>query len=399
VFRYLEYIREASEALWRNRARSILTMLGMIIGTASVIAVFGISRAAASGIGSMIDSFGAPGNYIAVDSTQPFPQRATIEYRDLASIEAQTSGLIASLQPNYSGAFRVRVGTRSGFESVNEQGGYAPADQVALQEGRRIDMDDVDSAAHVVVLTADLAEKYFPAGSAVGSFMTVNGSRFQVIGVYSPISGSLFSSIAGSGVLFIPYSTLHNMIPGPISGGIFFYSEPGVKDDDAIAAVKRALEHIHGPQAQYSSQNGADAIGSFSKVINIIAAGLSGIGAVALLVAGIGIMNIMLVSVVERTREIGIRKSIGASRRDIALQFLMEATILSLLGGGTGLALGLVTTIGVASYISKQLGAAIIPYLMLVALALVFSIGIGMAFGMYPAIRAAKLDPIEALRS
>jgi putative ABC transport system permease protein len=141
------------------------------------------------------------------------------------------------------------------------------------------------------------------------------------------------------------------------------------------------------------------ALGIFQNVLNIIAAGLSAIGAVALVVAGIGIMNIMLVSVVERTREIGIRKSIGASRADIALQFLMESVILSILGGGTGMLLGLLATVGAASYISSQLGAAIVPYLLLVCIAIAFSIGIGMAFGLYPAIRAARLDPVEALRS
>jgi putative ABC transport system permease protein len=398
VFRYLEYIREATDALWRNRARSILTMLGMIIGTASVIAVFGISRAAASGIASTISSFGTPSSYIAVDSSQPYPQRAAIEYRDLASIEAQTSGLLAHLEPYYGTSYRVREGAITGYESVGSSGGYGPADKSPMQEGRKVTIDDVDAAAHVVAMTPDLETKYFPHGGAVGSYITINGSRFQVIGVYAPIGGSLFNAAAGSGTFFIPYTTLHTMNPGAVPG-IVFYAADGVKDDDAGAAIKRALQHIHGSSAQYIVQNGASFVAGFQKVIDIIAAGLSGIGAVALLVAGIGIMNIMLVSVVERTREIGIRKSIGASRRDIALQFLMEATILSLLGGGTGLAIGLLTTIGVASYISKQLGAAIIPYLMLVSLAIVFSIGIGMAFGMYPALRAAKLDPIEALRS
>ncbi len=398
MFRYLEYAREALDALWRNRARTILTMLGMIIGTSSVIAVFGISRAAASGIGSTIASFGTPGSFIQVDNQQNFPQRAAIQYRDIASIAAQTAGVVDAVMPIYGSTFKVREGSTTGFESVQSVSAYGPADILPMQEGRKVTQEDLDAAARVVTMTPDIATKYFGKGPAVGKTITINGSAFQVIGVYSPISGSLFNSLAGSGTLFIPYSTAHNMIPGPVQA-VIFYQTPGTDADPAIAAVKRALQHIHGPQAAYISQNGASALGTFQSVLDIIATGLSAIGAVALVVAGIGIMNIMLVSVVERTREIGIRKSIGASKRDIMLQFLMEATILSLLGGGTGLALGLLTTIGVASYISSQLGAAIIPYVLLVGLAMVFSLTIGVVFGTYPALRAANLDPIEALRS
>lgn len=385
------------DALWHNRARSILTMLGMIIGTSSVVAVFGISRAAATGITSTIASFGVPGVFAMVDESQNYPDRAAIHYRDIASIAAQTQGMLAYIEPQYGRTFKVRYGAISGDETINSFAPYAPADGVPMQSGRKIDQADLDGAAHVATLTADLQTKYFGTAPAVGNYITLNGSRFEVIGVYNPLNGSLFNSI-GSGNVFIPYSTFHNMVPGPVDN-INFYSAPGVTDDQSIAAVKRALQHIHGPQALYIMQSGASALGVFQTVLNIVATGLSAIGAVALVVAGIGIMNIMLVSVIERTREIGIRKSIGASRRDIVWQFLMEATILSLLGGGTGLGLGLLVTIAGASYISSKLGAAIIPFLMLVSLAIVFSIGIGVAFGMYPALRAAKLDPIEALRS
>jgi putative ABC transport system permease protein len=147
------------------------------------------------------------------------------------------------------------------------------------------------------------------------------------------------------------------------------------------------------------TQNGQSQLEAFENVLNIIGVGLSAIGGVALVVAGIGIMNIMLVSVTERTREIGLRKSIGASRNDIALQFLMEALLLALAGGGTGMAIGLLLTIGGAELISKQLGTVIIPYVLIVSVAVGFSGAVGLLFGLYPALRAASMDPIEALRS
>ncbi|HTA38422.1 MAG TPA: FtsX-like permease family protein, partial [Candidatus Acidoferrales bacterium] len=180
---------------------------------------------------------------------------------------------------------------------------------------------------------------------------------------------------------------------------LIVYPSDQTKADATGDAIKQALQHLHGDKAQYQVQNGAGFISSFDSVLNIIAIGLSAIGGVALVVAGFGIMNIMLVSVTERTREIGIRKAIGANRSNIILQFLMEAVVLSIIGGGIGMGLGLVATIGAASILSKQLGELLIPYLLIVSIALTFSIAIGMVFGTYPAVRAASLDPIEALRS
>jgi putative ABC transport system permease protein len=398
VTRLLEYTHEALAALWRNRARTILTMLGMIIGTSSVIAVFGISRASASGIAATIQSFGVPGAFIQADPTQNFPQLAAIQYRDIAQLRAATQGIVDDIVANYSNNYTVRAGNVTGVENVQSIGAYAPADRIPMREGRKIDEQEVADAARVTTMTYDIADKYFPNGNAVGNFLTINGSRYEVVGVYAPISGSLFNSLAGTAQIYIPYSTFHRIVPGPLDS-LFIYPTDPNNADAALDAVKAALQHIHSSKAQYLTQSGAGALAVFQNVLNIIAAGLSAIGAVALVVAGIGIMNIMLVSVVERTREIGIRKSIGASRGDIALQFLMESVILSILGGGTGMVLGLLATVGAASYISSQLGAAIVPYLLLVCIAIAFSIGIGMAFGLYPAIRAARLDPVEALRS
>lgn len=232
----------------------------------------------------------------------------------------------------------------------------------------------------------------------MGNFVDINGTRFEVIGVYDPLKGSLFNSGGGNTFMEIPYTTFHHMQPGPI-GSIQFYPRSSDQTDAAGAAVVAALQHVHGSRAKYDVQNSAAFVGGFESVINIVAAGLTAIGAVALVVAGIGIMNIMLVSVTERTREIGIRKAIGASRRDIALQFLMEALLLALGGGATGMIIGILATVGMATLVSKTLGSAVIPYTLVVSVAMGFSVTVGMVFGMYPALRAAKMDPIEALRS
>jgi putative ABC transport system permease protein len=323
---------------------------------------------------------------------------AAIQYRDVAQIRAATTGIVDEIDPNYSKDYNVRAGDVTGVENVQAIGAYAPADRLPMREGRKIDQEEVDDAARVATMTYDMADKYFPNGNAVGSWITINGSRYAIVGVYAPINGSLFNSLAGTGQIYIPYTTFHRVVPVPVDSLLVYPTDPN-NADAALDAVKAELQHIHSTKAKYFTASGAGALSIFQNVLNIVSTGLSAIGAVALIVAGIGIMNIMLVSVVERTREIGIRKSIGASRTDIALQFLMESIILAILGGGTGMLIGLLATVGAATYISKQLGAAIVPYLLLVCVAIAFSIGIGMAFGLYPAVRAARLDPVEALRS
>ena len=169
---------------------------------------------------------------------------------------------------------------------------------------------------------------------------------------------------------------------------------PQVRD-----AVVATLRHIHGPRAEYQLQDAVAFLSAFERTIEVVGYGLTAIGGVALVVAGIGIMNIMLVSVNERTREIGIRKAIGGSSRDITLQFLMEAIILSLIGGGTGMAIGIIAVLATYGIVAGLLGPAPIPWLFITSIAVGFSVFVGVVFGTYPAIRAGKLDPIEALRS
>jgi putative ABC transport system permease protein len=217
--------------------------------------------------------------------------------------------------------------------------------------------------------------------------------------VYADIKGSFLNSILSSSAVFVPYTAFYqDFSPGAVDSLQVFAARPDRADAVGALAVT-VLQRIHGTRSQYTIQNGAGFVSSFDGVLSVVAAGLSAIGGVALVVAGIGIMNIMLVSVTERTREIGIRKAIGATRGNIAMQFVMESVVLSLVGGGIGMGIGLIVTIGAASILSRQLGALLIPYLAIISIALMFSLIVGTVFGTYPAIRAARLDPIEALRT
>ncbi|HEY1683084.1 MAG TPA: ABC transporter permease [Candidatus Tumulicola sp.] len=395
---FFSYLEEAVTALWRNRARSGLTMLGMIIGSASIITVFGVSRAASGGIASTFASFGQLPVSVFPDPSQNYPQQAAIQYRDAKTVASALGDEAASVQPSWQRTYRITSATAHDYESVASDGGYHN-DSMALLGGRRFTQQDIDGAARICMLTADLARKYFGTQPAVGNVLRVGGARFVVTGVYADIKGSFLNSILSSSAVFVPYSAFYqDFSPGSVDSLQVFAAQQDRADAVGAAAVA-VLQHIHGTRSQYTVQNGAGFVSSFDGALSVIATGLSAIGGVALVVAGIGIMNIMLVSVTERTREIGIRKAIGATRGNIAMQFVMESVVLSLAGGGIGMLIGLVVTIGAASILSRQLGALLIPYLAIICIALTFSLVVGTLFGTYPAIRAARLDPIEALRT
>ena len=395
--RILAYLAEAVASLWRNKVRTALTMLGMIIGTSSIIAVFGLSRAATSGIEGTLDSFGTIPITVQVDASQNYPDRAQLRYSDAARLQEDLGDQVHEVQPTWTRTWKVAYGKTSDYYSVGTVGKFQD-DSLVMAEGRKITSDDVDSAARVVALSQSVANKFFPQGGAVGHVLTINGARYEIVGVYAPIKSPLLNSIAGADFIAIPFSTFYRAVNEP-PDNFSVYAVKGVNTDALGDQIKASLQHLHGPQAEYQVIDGAAFLKGFDNTLNIAGAGLAAIGTVALFVAGIGIMNIMLVTVTERTKEIGLRKSIGASRNDVMLQFLMESVVLALAGGGTGMLLGIVVTGAGAYLLSKQLGDIVVPYLFVISIALGFSIAVGMFFGLYPAFRASRLDPIEALRS
>jgi putative ABC transport system permease protein len=394
--RFLAYIPEALESIWRHRSRSALSALGMIIGIASVIAVLGLSQAASGGMKQAVASGGDPGFIVGPDRSQNNPAAATMYYRDAALMQSYASGSVSRAVPVYQQhQYRVTVSGKSDFISVSSSRELTQETGFIVDSGRLIDSTDLAAGANVAVLSSDAARAFFPNGDAVGRTINIGTQRLTVIGVVS-IKANLFRSAFGESII-VPYTTMHRIAPGPIDYIEFWPLSRAQNPVQVILAVKAAMARIHS-HAEYTVQDQLAFTAIFVNIISFIGVGLTFIGGVALFVAGVGIMNIMLVSVSERTREIGIRKSIGANAQEIAIQFLIEATLLSLGGGLIGTIIGASIVFFMLPFVAHSLGAAPVPWAMVIAIAAGFSLAVGIGFGSYPAARAGKLDPVEALR-
>ncbi len=403
---------EALESLSGNKMRSILTVLGVVIGVAAVIAMLSIGRGAQATITAQIESIGTNLVYVSPGSTsQGGVQSAagsantlTLDDADaLASIEnvvAVASSTNNFVQIAYQGAnANTRlVGVTPGYETVSS---------LTMDDGEFISELDESGRSLVVVLGSSVAENLFGStAGVVGQKVRMNGQPYKVIGVLASKGGTGF--LNQDDQVFIPLSTaLYRLVGGSRFRGSSVISQITIKAADANAVDQVVTDVTEVMRLQHDTFEGTDdftvtsqqaTLDAATSVADTLTIFLGGIAGISLAVGGIGIMNIMLTTVTERTREIGLRKAIGARRQDIMIQFLVESMVLSLLGGLIGVAIGW----GVARLMGQvELGnSTITPVVGLdsVLLATLFSMAVGLFFGIYPATRAARLQPVEALR-
>ncbi|HWQ43629.1 MAG TPA: ABC transporter permease [Desulfosporosinus sp.] len=401
---FLESIRVSLRALRANKLRSALTMLGIIIGVAAVIAMVGIGNGATASITSQIQGMGSnlltisPGQTNSGGVNGGSGSSNTLTMDDVAKIKIGTA--VKAVAPITSATAQVVMGSGNTSTSINgTTEGYEVIKNVAMARGRYMTKNDVDTSARVAVLGPTVVENLLGDANAsiVGEIIKINNVPFQVIGVTTATGSTGFQS--SDDMITAPITTVQARLIGRKTVRSILVSASSetfmqTAQDEITATLRKAHKIQDGKDNDFRVQNQADMLATMTSVTQTLTMLLGGIAGISLLVGGIGIMNIMLVSVTERTREIGIRKAIGAKSTDILLQFLIEAVVLSILGGGIGIALGY----GGSSLAGKALKMSTSISMTSVFVAFGFSAGIGIIFGVFPARKAAAMDPIDALR-
>ncbi len=408
MFMLWESLRSALESIRAHGFRSVLTSLGIIIGVTSVIAVVSIVQGLSHTVNKQFEGLGS--NSLTVRSYTPFSQAmqgrlAKLNHSDMELIEQQIDGIshITPILYTQSGAFgSISYRSKSSFTRVAGIGpSYPDVNGLFPDKGRGFTRGDDDRRRVVCLIGKDVVENLELPDNPIGEFFRVDNEWCKIVGVMEE-RGELLG-LSQDDYVLLPYQTARRIMGATQELDIqvqLLVDDMERRDEirDRIRQLMRKAHKLKAKEADdFKVQTAEQLTESFNAIITTITATVGGIVGISLLVGGIGIMNIMLVSVTERTREIGVRKSVGARRQDILVQFLIEAITLSLLGGAIGVALGYGIGALVAGLLPGDWPPAHVP-LWAVALAFGFSSLVGIFFGIYPAGKAAALDPIDALR-
>ena len=391
----LELLRLALSRLRTSRLRAALTMLGVIIGVASVVALVGVGQGTTTNITNRLNSLGT--NLLTISpTTQNSDGSTTLTLEDATAIAALDS--IAAVAPEVSTSQTVLVGDKTSTTTiVGTSASYPRVRAYEIWQGSFLTDTAVDRRLRVAVLGATTADDLGLTEQDLGSTVSIGGIPFTVIGILQPKGGAGFQNPDDQ--IMVPVGAVQKYFVGGDSVRTIGVSVADGADmtaaNEAITALLRQRHDLAASDdADFSIFDQTQLLAAASSISGTLTLLLGGIASISLIVGGIGIMNIMLVSVRERTREIGIRKAIGARGRDILAQFLVEALTLSLLGGLIGIVVGLVVSAGIGQLAGW--GFTFDPKTVIAAV--LFSLAVGVVFGVWPARQAARLDPINALR-
>ncbi len=404
-FALLESSRSALMSIFAHRLRSFLTTLGIIIGVASVIAVVSVTQGMSAFIGDTFASLGT--NSLTIQSYTPFEDqmkgiRARLTPDDLELIERRADG-IASITPILyaNRSSQIKYGSQTAFSQImGTTYAYQDVAQSYTQAGRFLAQSDNLTRRRIAVIGEDVRENLSLPENPINEYVEIGGEWFKIVGLLDSMGDIM--GMSRDDIVLVPYATMVSLQGNQARTDIqiqLSLSE-SAELEDVTTQLSTLLRNAHNLGSEedddFRIQTAEQLMEEFNQIIGMVTVVIGGIVGISLLVGGIGIMNIMLVSVTERTREIGICKAIGAKRHHILMQFLIEALLLSLLGGLIGLATGF----GLGTLIANTIPgfpSASIP-LWAIALALGFSGFVGVLFGILPAAKAANLDPIDALR-
>lgn len=384
-------VKMAMKSILGNKGRSALTMLGVIIGVGSVILLTGIGNGASSDIKEQISSLGT--KLITVNFSRGFTSRS-VDIDDMTEFVEDNSDIIGDMSPYISGMVQTKQGNKNSMSQLDAMDtSYRDIRSVDLTSGRFFNESDITNRAKVAIVGTYLVREFYAGMNPVGETIKLNGQQFTIIGVYEESGNSTESSADNK--ISIPYTTAQRFLKNKNITTYYISAATEETVDAAKTATENFIMKKFGSDEGYTVSSIAEMLDTMNEMMGTLTMMLAGIAGISLVVGGIGIMNIMTVSVSERTREIGIRKAIGARTTDILLQFLIESMILSAVGGIIGILFGL----GLGQIAAVLLGFSFAAQSSMIIMSFVFSIAIGIFFGISPAKKAAKLHPIEALRS
>ena len=392
----LESFSLAVKNILSSKTRTLLTMLGIIIGVAAVIVIVGLGNGLEQ---YMTDSFSGLGTNTLTVSVSSRGSTRSLSVDEMYDIVEENSDYLDLCSPTVTMLGLAKVGSET-LDSTTVQGvseDYLDIAGVEVSSGRGLQYSDMATRAKVCVIGAYIDRAYF-GGSAVGQTMRIYGMTFTIVGVLGQQDEDLEEG-GSDDCIYLPYTTA-SRISGEVSSYVITMKDENYIDQ-SVAALENALYEVFSSDDYYTVTSMAEMVETMTSMINILVGVLAGIAAISLVVGGIGIMNIMLVSVTERTREIGIRKALGARESAIMRQFVIEAATTSSLGGVLGIALGFglsaAATVVIAN-VMPDTPITVSPSIAAVLIAFGVSAGIGIAFGYLPAKKAAVLNPIDALR-
>jgi|JFJP01.1.fsa_nt_gi putative ABC transport system permease protein len=408
---FSENFKIAIRALRANKMRSVLTMLGIVIGVATVVALLSIGNGATASITDSIQSGGSnlltisPGRQQTTMPGMGQSQTASyLYYSDFELLEQTLTGEITAIVPLYQSSYTVKFGDESFSSPVSGvMEDHAQVRSFTMSDGRFITDGDNKSQSRVAVLGSTVADDLFGSLSPIGQTISINGVKFEVVGLLESEGSSIGSP---DDIVYIPLETGYAKLFGDTANqngkktvNSILISVTVSDNMDAVSAqaeyiLRRAHELKPTEEIDFNVMSQSDTLETLNTVTQTLTIFLGAIAGISLLVGGIGIMNIMLVSVTERTKEIGLRKAVGATKNQILTQFLIETVTLSLLGGLIGILLG----VGIALAFSVTGLINSVITLDSILLAFFFALAIGVFFGLYPAFRAATLHPMVALR-